>query len=514
MKISYIDEPSLVFGYNQEAEDPRDGLILYGPHEGLSSNIIRVGIVGTEKAQALYGVFVQKLNAPIFSSKRKYGNVIEDEIQRPSFPGFEAVFNLKWPENPEVTLIIPENTIKKNIQTEKHKKKRASALVDLYLEKIVDFSNEEQEQIDLWFVILPNVIWKVCRPLSKGKDIGKGTVQFLEMSKKGQASLFGDEEYSDNLEKIIGSSSNFHHLLKARLIQEKIQVPVQIILESTLDFRDKMTNKSFEDNMKAHIAWTQSTTLYYKLGKLPWKLNNIRDGVCYIGLVFKQISEDEKNKYACSAAQMFLRDGDGTVFRGNIGLWKTSKYEFHLDNASAKALLGMALDDYYNKWDKYPVEMFIHGRANFSDSEWGGFTEALQERKTDTILTGITIKYSKDVKFFRDAIEGASKYGVLRGIALIVSSHEAYLFTKGYVPRLQTSLSMEIPNPIHVKINKGYSDIEIVLKDIMALTKLNYNACIYGDGLPVTLKFSNIIGDILTATDNHTSTQRKFIYYI
>ena len=33
----------------------------------------------------------------------------------------------------------------------------------------------------------------------------------------------------------------------------------------------------------------------------------------------------------------------------------------------------------------------------------------------------------------------------------------------------------------------------------MSLTKLNYNACIYGDGLPVTLKFADSIGEILTA---------------
>gem|GEM_PF-1474041 len=83
-----------------------------------------------------------------------------------------------------------------------------------------------------------------------------------------------------------------------------------------------------------------------------------------------------------------------------------------------------------------------------------------------------------------------------------------------YVPRLQTSMSMEIPNPIHVKINRGSCDLEVVLQDILALTKLNYNACVYGDGLPVTLKFSNIIGDILTASGNIKSSQRKFIYYI
>jgi len=39
----------------------------------------------------------------------------------------------------------------------------------------------------------------------------------------------------------------------------------------------------------------------------------------------------------------------------------------------------------------------------------------------------------------------------------------------------------------------------VVLKDILALTKLNYNTCIFGDGMPITLKFADAVGEILTA---------------
>ena len=31
--------------------------------------------------------------------------------------------------------------------------------------------------------------------------------------------------------------------------------------------------------------------------------------------------------------------------------------------------------------------------------------------------------------------------------------------------------------------------MKTILGDILALTKLNFNSCIYGDGLPVTLRF-------------------------
>ena len=37
------------------------------------------------------------------------------------------------------------------------------------------------------------------------------------------------------------------------------------------------------------------------------------------------------------------------------------------------------------------------------------------------------------------------------------------------------------------------------MADVLALTKLNYNTCIYGDGVPMTLRFADAVGEILTA---------------
>ena len=102
----------------------------------------------------------------------------------------------------------------------------------------------------------------------------------------------------------------------------------------------------------------------------------------------------------------------------------------------------------------------------------------------------------------------------MRGIAVIINQKEAFLFTRGFVPRLNTSMSMEIPNSLHIKVVRGDVDIEIVLKDIMALTKVNYNTCLYGDGKPVTLRFSDTIGSILTATGNWKEERRQFRFYI
>ena len=52
---------------------------------------------------------------------------------------------------------------------------------------------------------------------------------------------------------------------------------------------------------------------------------------------------------------------------------------------------------------------------------------------------------------------------------------------------------------MRIDVLRGEADLLTVMEDVMALTKLNFNACIYGDGLPVTLRFADAVGEILTA---------------
>ncbi len=98
-----------------------------------------------------------------------------------------------------------------------------------------------------------------------------------------------------------------------------------------------------------------------------------------------------------------------------------------------------------------------------------------------------------DIKLFRRGIKP-----VLRGTALIISDRKACLWTAGFTPRLNTYPGWSVPKPLDIEICNGETNIETVLKDIMRLTKLNYNNCSFADGLPITLKFASKIGDILT----------------
>ena len=71
-----------------------------------------------------------------------------------------------------------------------------------------------------------------------------------------------------------------------------------------------------------------------------------------------------------------------------------------------------------------------------------------------------------------------------------------------------------MPWPLSIDVCRGDADIKVILRDILALTKLNYNSCIYGDGIPVTLRFADAVGEILTAGPLGTIPPLAFKHYI
>ena len=119
---------------------------------------------------------------------------------------------------------------------------------------------------------------------------------------------------------------------------------------------------------------------------------------------------------------------------------------------------------------------------------------------------------SGDVKLFRDG-----DYPVLRGTAMILDEKNAYLWTNGFLPRLDTYIGPETPNPLFITILRSTGEVpslDTVLADIMGLTKINYNACNYNDGLPVTIKFADKVGDILTMGSAKDAEKQPFKFYV
>lgn len=128
----------------------------------------------------------------------------------------------------------------------------------------------------------------------------------------------------------------------------------------------------------------------------------------------------------------------------------------------------------------------------------------------ETNLVGVRIRTKPDLRLFR-----LGKHPILRGTALCHSERTGYLWTTGYIPYLKTYPGRETPKPLRIDVLRGEASLTGVMNDVMGLTKLNFNACIYGDGEPVTLRFADSVGEILTAGPaNQSQPPLPFKHYI
>jgi len=103
---------------------------------------------------------------------------------------------------------------------------------------------------------------------------------------------------------------------------------------------------------------------------------------------------------------------------------------------------------------------------------------------------------------------------VLRATFWRHSDRSGYLFGSGFKTRLATYDGSEVPVPLKIDIQFGDADITQTALDILSLTKLNYNACRLGDSQPVTVLFSDAVGEILIANPTVKERRHNFKYYI
>ncbi len=493
-------EPRLRFGHDQAIEDPKDGLLLFGPPEKPMG--IHYGVIGTPEGIRQFEAWAARIAGTIDADPAIASSIM--------FPGFETVFRTPWETAPRVRLEIDPVVLDAKVKnTDPHQ--RVFDTVDLFAEPIRRWTKEEDIKVALWFVVIPEQVWKLCRPrstISKADgvepDVHLSHARALELLNApdlfDEANVAAEKHLYEN---------HFHNQLKAKLLD--CEAITQIVRQTTVapnEFLNRFGKPARKLQDEATIAWNLGTAIYYKAGAKPWTLADIREGVCYVGLVFKRTNNPKNAFEACCGAQMFLHTGEGIVFKGSVGAWASDKPgEYHLPRDNAADIVRRCIDSYVSKQGKPPRELFIHGRTGFNREEIQGFRDAAPE---GTRVTGIQIRRPNDLKLFR----ADGRRVVLRGLGLRMDRRNAFLWTSGYIPKLLTYPGREVPTPLKVRIVFGDTDLQQVLADIVALTKLNFNTCIFGDGFPVTLRFADDVGEILTAIPDVSSKPLPFRHYI
>lgn len=251
-------------------------------------------------------------------------------------------------------------------------------------------------------------------------------------------------------------------------------IPIQIIKESTMN---QILNygelKKIQKENPAAFSWNFSTALYYKANGKPWRLAKLRQDTCYVGIAFFVDKLHPKQEIQISMAQVFTHNGEGLVLRGSEVEVNEHTKQAYLKKDQASSLMKRALAKYIEKAQRNPSKVVIHKSSTFSPEEQEGFNEAiyaLGDVKKDFVA--IRSMHS-GINFLR-----MRSFPVLRGTMIDIDTNEFLLYTSGYSPRIRSYAGHRVPNPIRI-IHHGDSSKEEVGKEILGLTKINWNTTIF-----------------------------------
>lgn len=495
--VTVLDEPGLMFRHGQVLSDPRDGLSVFGPFDADDPShprSITYAAVGTPTGLALFERWAEAMSQPSLSAPR------DKHRLWPIYPGFEAAFHSTLHRSAAWSKSLDDSNLQAASQlADAHR--RAREVVAPYLDAI-DTAHSLDESVGVVVCVVPDEIHARCRPLSTVPNpIGERVSKAEQRQRAGGRDLFNSFDPED-----YRMSVDFRRQLKARSM--RFGLPLQILRESTLRLHEATTTAARGLTPLSNRMWNIGTAIYYKAGGKPWKLASAREGVCYIGIAFRRTDDTQGANTACCAAQMFLNSGDGIVFRGSPGPWYSPvTKQCHLSKGEARDLLRGTLET-YAKLDGKPLrEVFLHSRSDVNAEEFAGYREACPPGAK---LVAIRVQPERGgLRLFR---EGGMP--VLRGTFVSLGPKRGYLFATGFKPRLATYDGWETPAPLRIDVQHGDADLLQVARDILGLTKLNYNACTLGNPQPVTVGFSDAVGEILVANPTVRDPRPQFKFYI
>jgi hypothetical protein len=104
-------------------------------------------------------------------------------------------------------------------------------------------------------------------------------------------------------------------------------------------------------------------------------------------------------------------------------------------------------------------------------------------------------------------------YPPLRG-TMIGLGKEALLFTRGSVPIYRTYPGMRVPRPLMLRPFSLDTPMGDVVRDILALTQMNWNSTQFDGALPIPIRAARQVGKILKHVSVGRREASEYTHYI
>lgn len=478
MRLRLLEEPELQFATGGHV-DIRAGLREHGTFdrdEGHVPKQIGLGLVGTTATTDGVRDWIESCRRGVASTEEKYVEL------RPDFPGVrKEIFGTSFALSDTTTRTVSRHELRSAL----NKNDALAAVVDLFFDHARDLSNKSG--VHVLIVAPPYEVFALGDPPTEAAPPDDG----LDDAQRGEFKY----------------RRNFHDLFKARALA--LRVPCQLLRPDTYNLapargKGHQKRRGLQDN--ATRAWNFHVALYYKAGGVPWRLVRSRDelSTCYVGASFYKSLDG--TQLLTSVAQVFNERGEGLIVQGGSARIERSDRSPHLLEDDARTLLASGLASYRREHKTVPARVVIHKTSYFDPQEIAGCHAAATEEKVE-ILDLVSVRPSRTRVFL------AAQAAVPRGTLLTFDEPVGTLYLRGTVPYFGLYPGMYVPRPLEYHRNDGETGSVELARELLQLSKLNFNNTQFDSGDPITIRAAKRVGDILKNVGPGSEVDSRFRYF-
>ena len=295
-----------------------------------------------------------------------------------------------------------------------------------------------------------------------------------------------------------GASPDFdlHDFIKAKTAAQAI--PTQILNDDVWTYR-----------CRASVSWRLGVALYTKAGGVPWKMEPIQANTVFVGVSYAIRKDGATPRYVTCCSQIFDADGTGLEFlayeteASKVTLRGTNPF---LSREQMRAVMARSLALYLDRHPgRTPRRVVVHKNSDFKFQEIDGAFDAFASID-EVELVQIQDTRWRGVRLIAPYGGGHTgrpdKWPLSRGTMLILDDNEALLWTQGNSASVVGGqnwypVGKSIPRPLLLRRYAGGGEADLLGREILALSKMNWNNDNLNDTLPATLGFAHKLAEVV-----------------
>lgn len=496
VRIELLDEPEIAFGGGRGVE-PRKGLPAGGPSAGVAGGLVRLGLVALESETAEAKHWLEGLNG--FIAAR------DNNAKRfPNWPGAEKALRVRFEVAPSLIRPINEQKYKMLIDR-RHTTEGFDELLELFSGRITGLLSDQPPSCIVAY--LPNELadLRLANPGLSTEE--RRILEALRAEEESdQLSLFQpspeDRQRADALRATADELlfRSFYRALKARVVSHANAVPIQVLRHDTV----RRPDGKGQGQSRATRSWNIATTLFYKAGGIPWRPAALPRNVCFIGISFHHLRRRSGGIVYASVAQAVSTELEPFALKGaTIDRDQRRDRQPYLLEEQARDLMIDVLDRYRNVVGVAPDRVVVHKTSHFQPEEIAGF-----HKGTNQVVAACDLIWMRETSFrlLRRGFEEPR-----RGTFCTVGN-DAYLFTVGRIAWWGEYPGPHIPAPLQIG-SASETDLRARAREILALTKVDWNSTDGVSRYPITVSFARKVGLGMTELSENQAPHPSYRFH-